>query len=454
MASAAASAGVPQADPTLPAGALEVELIAAVDALKVEKPAQVYVGGARSSWQPGVPAQFKGLAAADRHQINVPQPYLAEPVNFSFPSPDQGALIAVRVMPIEPWAPPPEREETYMFEPLLEVDLTRQETIGIRWTQGLVTLAISELPRNAPDLESKLRREWEGHGYHRDPADMRLDLAVMRVDPRAPFGSILQVVQALLANRREQKDRSGGMTKVPAFALTITTPPVVKKLLLDDEIAPLDIVVTAPDRGSSIAAAAAPLRAAIARCAVAACSPALRARLHLHLGEALSAELDEGLAADAARVKRAEAELAFFEARAVDPGITLDSAATAGSGRLFAVAKKRRLPALKPGASSVSGRLSPESIQSGVAAREGLLRLCYVEALERDPKLAGRVAVRFVIGNDGVVAQAGNGGSVLPDPAAVRCFVETFKGLTFPRPQSGIVTVVYPYILSPDGTAK
>ena len=89
-----------------------------------------------------------------------------------------------------------------------------------------------------------------------------------------------------------------------------------------------------------------------------------------------------------------------------------------------------------------------------VARRDGLFRLCYVGALERDPKLAGRVTVRFVIGNDGVVEMTGNGGSALPDAATVRCFVDTFKGLTFARPQSGIVTVIYPFTLSPDGTSK
>jgi hypothetical protein len=75
--------------------------------------------------------------------------------------------------------------------------------------------------------------------------------------------------------------------------------------------------------------------------------------------------------------------------------------------------------------------------------------MCYEQGLSRNPNLQGRVSARFVIGRDGSVSNASNGGSDLPDSAVVSCVVSAFYGLSFPQPEGGIVTVVYPIMLSP-----
>jgi hypothetical protein len=98
---------------------------------------------------------------------------------------------------------------------------------------------------------------------------------------------------------------------------------------------------------------------------------------------------------------------------------------------------------------TVSGRLAPGVIEAGIAAREGLVRLCYVEGLRRNPLLEGRLTARFVIGADGVLSLAFNGGASLSDARTVQCLLDTFRGLTFPRPEAGTVTVVYPIVLEP-----
>jgi len=100
---------------------------------------------------------------------------------------------------------------------------------------------------------------------------------------------------------------------------------------------------------------------------------------------------------------------------------------------------------------SVSGRLPPEAIQRIIRQNFGRFRLCYEDGLHQNPTLAGRVAVRFVIGRDGAVSQAQNGGSDLTDPAVVSCVVRAFYGLSFPQPEGGIVTVTYPIVFSPAG---
>jgi hypothetical protein len=99
----------------------------------------------------------------------------------------------------------------------------------------------------------------------------------------------------------------------------------------------------------------------------------------------------------------------------------------------------------------VSGRLPPEAIQRVVRQNFGRFRFCYEKALDHNPTLAGRVSTSFVIGRDGAVSSVQNGGSDLADPAVVSCVVRAFYGLSFPQPEGGIVTVVYPILFSPGG---
>jgi hypothetical protein len=95
------------------------------------------------------------------------------------------------------------------------------------------------------------------------------------------------------------------------------------------------------------------------------------------------------------------------------------------------------------------GRLPPEVIQQIVRDEYARLRGCYEEGLRRDPNLTGRVATRFVIARDGSVSQVSDGGSDLPDPVALECIFDVFRTLKFPRPDGGIITVVYPIVFSP-----
>jgi Ca-activated chloride channel family protein len=103
------------------------------------------------------------------------------------------------------------------------------------------------------------------------------------------------------------------------------------------------------------------------------------------------------------------------------------------------------------GASSVSGRLPPEIIQRIVRQNFGRFRLCYENGLRANPNLQGRVGVRFIIGRDGNVASASNGGSDLADAGVINCVTRAFYGLSFPQPEGGIVTVVYPILFAPSG---
>ena len=108
-----------------------------------------------------------------------------------------------------------------------------------------------------------------------------------------------------------------------------------------------------------------------------------------------------------------------------------------------------RAPRMNGTTSLVSGHLPPEVVQRIVRQNYGRFRMCYENGLRLNPNLTGRVTARFVIGREGAVTNASNGGSDMPDASVTSCVVQAFYGLSFPKPENGIVMVSYPIMFSP-----
>ncbi len=100
----------------------------------------------------------------------------------------------------------------------------------------------------------------------------------------------------------------------------------------------------------------------------------------------------------------------------------------------------------------VSKGIPAAVIQRIIRANFGRFRACYNAGLRTNPSLSGRVAVRFLISRTGTVSSAADGGSSMPDKGVVSCVVGAFRGLTFPAPESGVVTVSYPIMFMPPAT--
>jgi hypothetical protein len=136
-------------------------------------------------------------------------------------------------------------------------------------------------------------------------------------------------------------------------------------------------------------------------------------------------------------------------------GVKLDGVFSQGScgqgcaGRLSARHDTRTYSVhFDDGYAMINGRLMPESIQRVVRENHGRMRACYQSALLRDPGLEGRVAVKFVIDRSGAVAMASAAEHSFPDESVPRCVARAFGSLSFPQPEGGIVTVVYPIVFS------
>ncbi len=121
-----------------------------------------------------------------------------------------------------------------------------------------------------------------------------------------------------------------------------------------------------------------------------------------------------------------------------------------GSGRLSG-SHRSRPPQVRMGATQVSGRLPPEVIQRIVRQNFGRFRLCYENGLRIAPNLAGTVSIGFTIGRGGDVANTRVDSSTMGDTTVEQCLASSFARLTFPEPDEGTVSVVYPIVFSPEG---
>ena len=122
-----------------------------------------------------------------------------------------------------------------------------------------------------------------------------------------------------------------------------------------------------------------------------------------------------------------------------------------GGDRLGRGHVPRPIKPLRYGEPQTNGHLPAEVIQRIVRQNDGRYRFCYQKALQANPNLEGRVTVKFLISRDGSVGFAADGGSDIPDSGVRQCVVSAFTSLSFPAPDSGVVTVVYPISFTPGG---
>jgi hypothetical protein len=117
----------------------------------------------------------------------------------------------------------------------------------------------------------------------------------------------------------------------------------------------------------------------------------------------------------------------------------------AGSGK-----KGKGAGALPPLKQS-HGRLPPEVIQRVVRQNFGRIRLCVENARSPAWAFMGRASVRFVIDWRGAVVSAKVVNTNVWDGELLGCVLQAFRSLHFPKPEGGMVTVIYPVSLWPDG---
>lgn len=96
------------------------------------------------------------------------------------------------------------------------------------------------------------------------------------------------------------------------------------------------------------------------------------------------------------------------------------------------------------------GSLDKEVIRRVIRRNINAVRYCYEGGLRRDPLLAGRIMVQFVISPSGPVSSSALENSTMGDAAVESCVVAAVGRWVFPSPRGGgSITVSYPFVLTP-----
>jgi len=68
---------------------------------------------------------------------------------------------------------------------------------------------------------------------------------------------------------------------------------------------------------------------------------------------------------------------------------------------------------------------------------------CYADAAKKNPNLRGKMLVRFVVNEAGVLTNVEEASSTTKDPALFACIKSAISAITFPKP-GGVATVTLP----------
>src|SRR5262249_4569178 len=100
----------------------------------------------------------------------------------------------------------------------------------------------------------------------------------------------------------------------------------------------------------------------------------------------------------------------------------------------------------------VMGSLDKELIRQVIHRNRNQIRYCYETQLTRYPKLAGKVAVKFVISATGSVVSSQIAQSTVNNGELETCIAGRVHTWIFPKPRAGrLSTSPYPFILKKSG---
>ncbi|XXF81010.1 TonB family protein [Myxococcaceae bacterium GXIMD 01537] len=124
---------------------------------------------------------------------------------------------------------------------------------------------------------------------------------------------------------------------------------------------------------------------------------------------------------------------------------------TGGSG-IDLGGRGKQLVKVIPGKTTVIGGLDKDVIAKVIRDHMAEIKYCYETELNKNPSLAGKVAVAFTIDPAGSVSEANVSETTLGNSTAENCMLRRIRRWKFPEPKGGgVVAVTYPWIFSPAG---
>jgi hypothetical protein len=117
-------------------------------------------------------------------------------------------------------------------------------------------------------------------------------------------------------------------------------------------------------------------------------------------------------------------------------------------------AKSDRPVNVSTGTATVMGSIDKELIRKVIQEHAAQIRFCYEQQLAINPRLQGKVAIKWVINADGTASspQIDPSATTLDDPKVHECMMSRITSWQFPKPKGGgIAVITYPWILRSAG---
>ena len=109
---------------------------------------------------------------------------------------------------------------------------------------------------------------------------------------------------------------------------------------------------------------------------------------------------------------------------------------------------------ISTGTAVVMGSVDRELIRKVIQDHAAQIRYCYEQQLAVNPRLQGKVSVKWVINGDGSASnpQIDHSGTTLEDGKVHECMMSRITSWAFPKPKGGgIAVITYPWILRSSG---
>jgi pSer/pThr/pTyr-binding forkhead associated (FHA) protein len=106
------------------------------------------------------------------------------------------------------------------------------------------------------------------------------------------------------------------------------------------------------------------------------------------------------------------------------------------------------------GSAVVMGSIDKELIRKVIQDHAAQIRYCYEQQLAVNPRLQGKVSIKWVINGDGSASnpQVDGSGTTLEDGKVHECMMARITSWQFPKPKGGgIAVITYPWILRSSG---
>jgi hypothetical protein len=129
------------------------------------------------------------------------------------------------------------------------------------------------------------------------------------------------------------------------------------------------------------------------------------------------------------------------------------NAATLAAGPPPDASPSPKPPAPNPLDNVVAPAYPASALHDGFQSAKDKLIACYLPGKKKDPKLRGKVIVKFTVTSNGTAKPVANEGSTLPDEDVIACVVRVVKTVHFAKPIEGTATVVFPLIFRPSDDA-